>query len=131
MRNRKKKALMAPMAALTDSNKPGQSWYSINSLSKGRAEVLLYDEIGGWGISARQFATDLKALGDVGQIDLRIHSPGGDVFEGMAIYNFLRNHPANVDVYIDGLAASMGSVIAMAGNTIYIPENAMMMVHKP
>ncbi|HGP0083435.1 TPA: head maturation protease, ClpP-related, partial [Pseudomonas aeruginosa] len=58
-------------------------------------------------------------------------SPGGDVFEGTAIYNLLRNHPASVDVYIDGLAASMASVIAMAGDTIYMPENAMMMVHKP
>lgn len=122
---------MAMAAALTDQNKPSNSWYSLKALAKGRAEILLYDEIGGWGITAQQFARDLKALGDISQIDLRIHSPGGDVFEGMAIYNLLRTHPANIDVYIDGLAASMGSVIAMVGNTIHMPENAMMMVHKP
>ena len=124
-------AILSPAAAITSQSAPSQSWYSLNALSKGRVEILLYDEIGGWGISAQQFARDLKGLGDIGQIDLRIHSPGGDVFEGMAIYNLLRSHPANVDVYIDGLAASMGSVVAMAGNTIYMPENAMMMVHKP
>lgn len=131
MRNRKKGALMAPMAALTATNKPEQSWYSIKALAKGRAEILLYDEIGGWGISAQQFARDIKALGDLSQIDLRVHSPGGDVFEGMAIYNLLRSHPANVDGYVDGLAASMGSVVLMAANTIHMPANAMMMVHKP
>lgn len=122
---------MSAVTVLSDANKPVNSWYRINAYAKGRAEILLYDEIGGWGITAQQFARDLKALGDVSQIDLRIHSPGGDVFEGMAIYNLLRTHPANVDVYIDGLAASMGSVIAMVGNTIHMPENAMMMVHKP
>lgn len=123
--------LLAPMAALTASNKPEQSWYSIKALSKGQVEILLYDEIGMWGISARQFAQDLKALGDLTLISLRIHSPGGDVFEGTAIYNLLKNHPARVEAHIDGLAASMASVIAMAADTIYIPENAMMMVHKP
>lgn len=127
--------LLAPLAmavaAINNDTKPKDSWYSIKALSKGRAEILLYDEIGGWGISAQQFARDLKALGDLSQIDLRIHSPGGDVFEGMAIYNLLRSHPANVDGYVDGLAASMGSVVLMAANTIHIPANAMIMVHKP
>lgn len=128
--------LLAPMAmavaaALSNETAPEQSWYSIQGKGKGRAEILLYDEIGGWGVSARRFASDLKALGNLDQIDLHIHSPGGDVFEGTAIYNLLKNHPAKVVVYIDGLAASMASVIAMAGDTVYMPENAMMMVHKP
>ncbi|HCK7397576.1 TPA: Clp protease ClpP, partial [Pseudomonas aeruginosa] len=126
------KSLMLPMAAaLTEANAPHESWYSIKAAGRGVAEVLLYDEIGVWGITALQFARDLKAMGDLTKINLHIHSPGGDVFEGTAIYNLLRNHPASVDVYIDGLAASMASVIAMAGDTIYMPENAMMMVHKP
>lgn len=118
-------------AALNEDNKPTNSWYSIKALSKATVEILLYDEIGNWGISAKQFARDLQAVGDVSQINLHIHSPGGDVFEGMAIYNLLVNHPARVSVFIDGLAASMASVIAMAGDTISIPENAMMMIHKP
>lgn len=127
--------LLAPMAmaaaAINSSTAPANSWYSIKAKGTGHAEILIYEEIGGWGISAQRFARDLKALGDISRIDLRIHSPGGDVFEGMAIYNLLDSHPATVDVYIDGLAASMASVIAMAGDTIYMPENAMMMVHKP
>lgn len=124
-------AIAVAALALTDDNKPENSWYSIKALSKGVAEILLYDEIGMWGITAQQFARELKALGDLGLIKLHIHSPGGDVFEGTAIYNLLKNHPARVEVFIDGLAASMASVIAMAGDTIYMPDNAMMMVHKP
>lgn len=107
------------------------NWYSIQAKAAGSAEIWLYDEIGRWGISAQQFAQDLKALGDIKHVDLRIHSPGGDVFEGIAIYNLLKNHPAKITVHIDGLAASMGSVIAMAGDTINMPENSMMMIHKP
>ena len=107
-------------------------WYTIQALGvRGAAEISIYEEIGGFGITAKQFAEDLKALGDVSHIDLRIHSPGGDVFEGIAIYNLLRNHPAEITVYIDGVAASMASVVAMAGDRVVMPENAMMMIHKP
>ncbi|MFU2811903.1 ClpP-like prohead protease/major capsid protein fusion protein [Pseudomonas aeruginosa] len=126
--------LLAPQAmacALTNDTKPAESWYSIKALSRGVAEILLYDDIGVWGITAQQFARELKALGDLSLISLRIHSPGGDVFEGTAIYNLLKNHPARVEAHVDGLAASMASVIAMAADTIYMPENAMMMVHRP
>ena len=106
-------------------------WYTIQAKTADTAEISIYDEIGGWGISAQQFAKDFKALGNnLKQINLHIHSPGGDVFDGIAIYNLLKNHPANVTVYIDGLAASMASVIAMASNEVIMPENAMM-IHKP
>jgi ATP-dependent Clp endopeptidase proteolytic subunit ClpP len=118
-------------AAISPANYPVESWYSMRALARGSVEILLYDEIGAWGITAKQFAQDLVACGDVSQINLRIHSPGGDVFAGMAIYNTLKAHAATVDVYIDGLAASMASVVAMAGDTIYMPSNAMMMIHKP
>lgn len=124
--------LLAPVAAaLTNETRPQGSWYSIRAAARGVAEVLLYDEIGAWGITAKQFAKDLKALGDLQRIDLRVHSPGGDVFEGTAIYNLLKHHPARVEGYVDGLAASMATVILMACDTVYIPENAMWMVHKP
>nr|WP_129952800.1 ClpP-like prohead protease/major capsid protein fusion protein [Rahnella sp. RFA10(1/100)] len=95
------------------------------------ADIYIYDEIGYWGVTARQFASSMKALGDLDHINLHIHSPGGDVFDGIAIYNLLNSHSASKTVYIDGLAASMASVIAMVGNPIIMPENAMMMVHKP
>ena len=117
-------------ANVTKTN--NQSWYSIKAKANDTAEISIYDEIGYWGITAKSFSKDLKALGNnLKQINLHIHSPGGDVFDGIAIYNLLKNHPANVTVYIDGLAASMASVIAMAGNEVIMPENAMMMIHKP
>lgn len=125
---KKNATLMSPKAAVQALS---QSWYSITAKANNQAEVWLYDEIGGWGISARQFAQDIRSLGDIKHIDVRIHSPGGDVFEGMAIYNLLKNHPAVVHAHIDGLAASMASVIAMAADVIHMPENAMMMIHKP
>jgi ATP-dependent protease ClpP protease subunit len=98
------------------------------------AEILIYEEIGqNWwsesGIGAKQFAEDLKALGPVKVLNIRINSPGGDVFEGSAIKTQLENHPATKNVFIDGLAASAASYIAMAGNRIEISPNAMFMIH--
>jgi ATP-dependent Clp protease protease subunit len=100
------------------------------------AEILIYEMIGqdfwsGEGVTAKGFADQLKALGDVKTINVRINSPGGDVFDGVAIYNQLANHPAIVNVAIDGLAASIASIIALAGDKITIAENALMMIHNP
>jgi ATP-dependent protease ClpP protease subunit len=95
------------------------------------ATVYLYDEISWfWGITADDFAREVAAL-DVGRINLRINSPGGDVFDGVAIYNLLRSHRAEVHVIVDGLAASIASVIAMAGDTITMGAGTQMMVHDP
>lgn len=100
-----------------------------------RGEIAIYDVIGSnWfdeGVTAKQFVKDLKALGKVKAIDVRINSPGGSVFEGYAIYNALKQHTATIDVHIDGMAFSMGSVIAMAGDSITMAPTAMMMVHNP
>lgn len=125
--------ILSPVAMAASATKTNnQSWYSIKAKANDTAEISIYDEIGFWGVSAASFAQDLKDCGNnLKQINLHIHSPGGDVFDGIAIYNLLKNHPANVTVYIDGLAASMASVIAMAGNEVIMPENAMMMIHKP
>ncbi|EHK3917205.1 Clp protease ClpP [Salmonella enterica subsp. enterica serovar Poona] len=106
-------------------------WYTIEAKAGGVAVVKLYDEIGAYGINARQFADELTALGNVRQINLHIHSPGGEVLEGLAMYNLLKNHPAKKIVTIDGVACSMASVIAMTGDRVLMPENAMMMIHKP
>lgn len=106
-------------------------WYTIEAKAGGVAVVKLYDEIGACGINARQFADELAALGNVRQINLHIHSPGGNVLEGLAMYNLLKNHPAQKIVTIDGIACSMASVIAMTGDRVLMPENAMMMIHKP
>jgi len=105
--------------------------------SKGKTgEILIYADIGGggWfseGIGAKQFADDLKALGKVDTLQIRINSAGGDVFDGLAIYNQLRRHEARKEVSIDGMALSIASVIAMAGDTVSMAANAMMMIHDP
>ena len=110
-----------------------KKWYSMRGDSSGkRAVVRIDDEIGGWGVSASDFYKDLKDIaGDDKEVDVHINSPGGHVFDGIAIYNMLKSHRGKVRTYIDGIAASMASVIALAGDTVIMPENAMMMIHKP
>lgn len=108
-----------------------KSWFRMQAKEDQTADIYIYDEIGGWGISARRFTEDLISLGNLSHINLHIHSPGGEVFDGIAIYNQLKNHSATITVYIDGLAASMASVIAMVGDTVIMPKNTMMMIHKP
>ncbi|AKD38147.1 putative Clp-like protease [Pasteurella multocida subsp. multocida OH4807] len=122
---------VAMAAASVQMNNNTQSWFSIKAGANDTADISIYDEIGGWGISAKAFAKQLKDLGNVKKINLHIHSPGGSVFDGMAIFNLLNNHSAKKTVYIDGLAASIASVIAMVGDVVIMPENAMMMIHKP
>lgn len=82
-------------------------------------------------ISATSFKSDLDALGDIDELDVYINSDGGDVFAGQAIHSMIKRHKAKVTVYIDGIAASIASVIAMAGDKVIMPRNAMMMVHNP
>ena len=95
------------------------------------AELLIYDVIGDWaGLSARQLVNTLKDI-DADNITVRINSPGGSVFDGIAIYNSLRHHKAKIHVQIEGLAASIASVIAMAGDTVHMAENALLMIHNP
>lgn len=96
--------------------------------------LYLYDILGGdpfGGIAARQVVDDLRALGEVAALDVRVNSPGGDVFEGIAVYNALVRFPAKVTVHVDGIAASIASLIAMAGDQTLVAENAMFMVHRP
>jgi ATP-dependent protease ClpP protease subunit len=97
--------------------------------SSGPAEMWIYDEIDTWwGISAQAVIDELRGI-TADRITLHINSPGGDVFEAHAIYNALREHQAGVDVVVDGLAASAASYIAMAGDSITMSLNAIMMIH--
>ena len=109
-------------------------WYAIqpsdNGEAPGSVEISIYDEIGFGGVTAKDFLAEVKRY--KGQhIHLRINSVGGSVIEGAAIYNALRRHKGGLTVHVDGLAASMASVIAMAGEEVYIADNAMLMVHNP
>lgn len=105
-------------------------WFRISAKADGTtAEVHIYDEIGYWGVTAQAFVREMQGL-DVGQIDLHLNTPGGDVFDGIAIHNALRQHRANVTVYVDSLAASIGSVIAMAGDTVIMAKYSTLMIHE-
>lgn len=117
----------------TESN----TWYAMEQKidaegnKSTKAEIFIYDEIGGFGVNAGQFLEELENLGEVEQIDLRISSPGGSIIEGNVIFNAIKRHSANVTVYIDGMAASMASVIAMAGDEVIMADNALLMIHNP
>lgn len=100
------------------------------------AQIDIFGEIVGekWfdeETSATSFRDALKELGDVSTINLSINSGGGSVFDGIAIYNMLKSHKATVNVYVEGLAASIASVIAMAGDTITMRSGSMLMIHRP
>lgn len=110
--------------------------FEIKNKSATKAEIVIYGAIGSsWfedSITAKQFSEELKKLDkSVNQLDIRINSPGGDVFDGIAIYNRLKQHPAKKTVYIDGLAASIASIIALAGDEVIMGEGALYMIHLP
>jgi ATP-dependent protease ClpP protease subunit len=105
-------------------------WFDFRAQARG-AEIVIYDEIGAFGIPAKVFLDELKALGSVPELTVRINSPGGSVFDGVAIYNALKRHDAAITVWIDGIAASIASMIAMAGDEVVMPENAMLVLHDP
>ncbi|MDR0249845.1 MAG: Clp protease ClpP [Burkholderiales bacterium] len=106
-----------------------KSWYQVeNSAANGKTKAYIFDEIGYWGVTAKEFLDEIKGAGD---IDLHINSVGGSVFDALAMYHTLKQHDGVVDVYIDGMAASSASIVAMAGRTIYMPKNAFMMIHDP
>ncbi len=103
-------------------------------VADGIATIRLYDPIDSWGeywgVSAKEFVGTLDELGaDIGEIHLRINSPGGDVFDGIAILNALRAHPARVVAYVDGLAASAASFIAAGADELVMARNSELMIH--
>jgi len=107
-----------------------RSWYAIRARAEG-AEVSIYDEIGAYGVSAKGFLDELGALPEDGPLTVRLNSPGGSVFDAVAIYNALKRHTGPVTVWIDGIAASAASYVAMAGDEVVMPENAFLMIHDP
>ena len=112
---------------LEGSTTPKAEWYSIKNEASS-AVIHIYNEIGGWGITADSFLQDLSAVSS-GQIDVRINCKGGDVFDGIAIFNALRQHPASVTTKVDSLAASIASVIAQAGDERVMVQHSQMMIH--
>jgi ATP-dependent Clp endopeptidase proteolytic subunit ClpP/HK97 family phage major capsid protein len=106
----------------------------IKNATEKSADIFIYDEIGAgfWteGITAKQFVDDLSKTSSK-SLNVRINSPGGSVFDGLAIYNALKRYPGQVNVYVDGFAASIASIIALAGDSIKMADNSLFMIHNP
>lgn len=111
---------------------PKKTWYGITNKAGNQpeAEISIYDDIGAWGVTAKDFITDLKAI-HTEVIRLEISSLGGSVFDALAMFNALRAHPAKIHAKVMGVAASAASYVLMAADTIEMPENAFLMVHNP
>jgi ATP-dependent Clp protease protease subunit len=111
-------------------------WRFVASSTDQQPTLYLYGLIGdkSWNddaVSPMAFKRDLGAIGSVPTLTLRVNSQGGDVFAGQAIYTMLCNHPAHITGYVDGVAASIASMILMAADRVIMPANATMMVHSP
>ena len=111
-------------------------WECKQSTNQNEADVFIFGEIVSFkwddtDTTAASFQKDLKELGEVSQINLHINSPGGSVFEGIAIGNMLRQHKARVVAHVDALAASIASVIVASCDEVIMPENSMLMIHNP
>ena len=123
----------------TTHNRPktiNRFWNFTAATADKPAELILYGDISsrswlGDEITPQQFSDDLRALGNVAEIVVRINSGGGDVFAANAIYTRLKDHAARITVKIDGWAASAATIVAMAGDTIQIPANGVFMIHDP
>lgn len=108
---------------------PRGGWYDIQNKSDSSTEVTIYEEIGGFGVTAADFVRDFSAIKSK-EITLRVSSPGGSVFDGIPIYNAIGRHPATVTAYIDGLAASAASFIVMAADKVVMSPHSQMMIHE-
>lgn len=106
--------------------------FKIQNKSKGVAEMFLYGDISRWDISAKMVSEELKSLDEkINTVEVRLSSGGGDVFEGLSIMNRLKQIDKKIVVYIDGIAASIASIIMLAGDEVIIGEGAQVMIHKP
>lgn len=106
-----------------------KNWYQIKNMQNGVVEISLHDEIGLWGVSAADFIAELKNHQSAKSINLSVHSPGGNVLDGLAMYNALKAHPAKIHGQVEGIAASAASFILMASDTISMPEDSFLMIH--
>lgn len=107
-----------------------RTWYSVKALSADRAEMTIYDTIGDYGVSGKDFAQEFSAIA-AANVDLYINSLGGSVFDALLMFNAIQQSGKNVTVKVMGVAASAASYVAMAGTKVTMPENTFMMVHNP
>ncbi|OED38946.1 hypothetical protein AB834_00495 [PVC group bacterium (ex Bugula neritina AB1)] len=105
------------------------NWFEIKNKADV-TEIAIYDEIGHFGITAKQFIDEFSKI-ESKNINISLNSPGGSVFDGVAIHNVLKKSEANIVIHIDGLAASIASIIAIAGDEVHMAKNALFMIHNP
>ena len=109
-------------------NLKDMNWYNIKNLSKNSTEVVIYDEIGQWGIDSKSFIEEIKEI-STENILLRINSPGGSVIDGLAIHDAIKRMPQKVTAQIEGLAASIATIIALGADEISMSQNSLFMIH--
>src|SRR5690606_17029031 len=111
-----------------------QSWFKMRGAArdgKRIGQIAIYGDIGAFGVTANDFRNALEGLGDVDELHINITSDGGDISTGYAIFNMLSRHLSKKIITVDALAASMASVIFMAGDERVMPKNSMLMIHNP
>ena len=104
------------------------NWYNIKNLSETSTEVVIYDEIGAWGIDSKSFIEEVKQI-STDNVLLRINSPGGSVIDGLSIHDAIKRMPQKVTAQIEGLAASIASIIALGADEVTMSENSLFMIH--
>lgn len=120
-----RKPISAPSARINAGRQP------VAAAEANLVEIYVYDYIDQWGFDVAAATVELAKMPNVEEIVVKINSPGGNAFDGVAFFNTLLAHPANVRVEVLGIAASAASVIAMAGNEILMGKGAEMMIHMP
>ena len=114
--------------------KSNKKFYNFANITEQSADLYIYGDITSYGwddsdVSAYSFKEELEELKNVSEINVHINSYGGETVQGLAIYNLLKQHSATINVYVDGAACSSASIIAMAGNKVYMPKSSLMMIH--
>ena len=105
-----------------------EKWYNIQNKAGETADIYIFDEIGTYGVTAQEFISEIKDLKDM-PINIRINSLGGDVFDGMAMYNVIKRREYKTTVYIEGIAASIATIIALGADEVIMAENSLFMIH--
>lgn len=122
------------VATMNNPKPQAPAFWTRHNEAEQYTEVYIYDQIGmnfwGEGIAAKAIIEELNSI-DTDAIHVHVNSPGGSVFDGVAIFNALQRHKATITVYVDGLAASIASIIALAGNKVVMADNALFMIHNP
>ena len=108
-----------------------RNWFKVENIGEVEKKVLIYDEIGGWGIRAIDLITQINDGDTKLPLNVYVNSPGGDLIDAIAIFNAIKRYEGNTTVYVDGVAASAASYICMAFDRVVMPKNTVMMIHDP